>query len=71
MKGKGVNKKVLQGLAKAGAFDCIESDRIELLKNLDDVNAGAAEAIRVCRDTSRRIRSVKVEDLQGGRGWEA
>lgn len=43
----------------------------KLLKNLDDVNAGAAEAIRVCRDTSRRIRSVKVEDLQGGRGWEA
>ena len=39
MKGKGVNKKVLQGLAKAGAFDCIESDRIELLKNLDDIES--------------------------------
>ncbi|MEZ5338897.1 MAG: DNA polymerase III subunit alpha [bacterium] len=39
MRGKGVNKKVLQGLVKAGAFDCIEPERIELLKNLDDIES--------------------------------
>jgi DNA polymerase-3 subunit alpha len=39
MKTKGMNKKVLQGLVKAGAFDCIEADRIELLKNIDDIES--------------------------------
>jgi DNA polymerase-3 subunit alpha len=38
-KGKGVNKKVLQSLAVAGAFDCLDTDRTELIKNLDDIEA--------------------------------
>ena len=36
-RGKGVNKKVLQSLAMAGAFDCLDVDRIELIRNLDDI----------------------------------
>ena len=36
-KGKGMNKKVLQSLAVAGAFDCLGVDRLELIRNLDDI----------------------------------
>ena len=43
----------------------------KLLKNLDGVNRDAADLIRGCCETSRRVRSVKVEDLEGGRGWPA
>ena len=43
----------------------------KLLKHLDGVNAEAAEQIRECCETSRRVRSVKVTDERGGRGWEA
>lgn len=43
----------------------------KLLKNLDGVNRDAADLIRACCETSRRVRSVKVEDLEGGRGWPA
>lgn len=42
----------------------------KLLKNLDGVNSEAAEQIRACCETSRRVRSVKVEDQIGGRGWD-
>jgi DNA polymerase-3 subunit alpha len=37
LKGKGVNRKVLQSLAIAGALDCLGLDRVELLKNLQDI----------------------------------
>jgi DNA polymerase III subunit alpha len=37
MRGKGLNKKVLQSLAMAGAFDCLHADRAELIQNLDDI----------------------------------
>ena len=37
MKGKGMNKKVLQSLAMSGAFDCLHPDRAELIQNLDDI----------------------------------
>ncbi|HES58388.1 MAG TPA: hypothetical protein ENO21_03050, partial [Firmicutes bacterium] len=33
----GVNKKALQSLAMAGAFDCLLPDRKELIRNLDDI----------------------------------
>jgi len=36
-RGKGVNKKVLQSLSVAGAFDCLEADRVELIRNIDDI----------------------------------
>ena len=37
MRGKGVNKKVLQSLAMAGAFDELHPDRRELISHLDDL----------------------------------
>lgn len=40
----------------------------KLLKNLD---GEAADAIRACREQSARVRSVRVEDKAGGRGWGA
>jgi DNA polymerase-3 subunit alpha len=33
-----MNKKVLQGLAMAGAFDCLEPDRSKLIARLDDID---------------------------------
>lgn len=36
-RGKGVNKKVLQCLAIAGAFDSLDAERAELIANLDDI----------------------------------
>lgn len=38
----------------------------KLLGNLDDEPAAA---IRACSERSRRVRSVRVEDRVGGRGW--
>lgn len=38
----------------------------KLLKNLDDE---PANAIRACSERSKRVRSVRVEDQAGGRGW--
>jgi DNA polymerase-3 subunit alpha len=38
-KSLGVNRKVLQALAMAGAFDCLQPDRTELVKHLDDIEA--------------------------------
>lgn len=40
----------------------------KLLKNLDPE---PADAIRACSERSRRLRSVRVEDLTGERGWNA
>lgn len=38
----------------------------KLLKNLD---SEPADAIRACSERSRRVRSVRVEDKTGERGW--
>lgn len=76
--------EVLDGLVEAGTLTPAATERLfkverrvqkreltKLLKNLDGVNAEAAEQIRECCETSRRVRSVKVTDERGGRGWEA
>lgn len=36
-RGAGTNRRVLQSLAMAGAFDCLEPNRKELLANLEDI----------------------------------
>jgi len=36
-RGKGVNKKALQSLATAGAFDGLGAERVELIRNIDDI----------------------------------
>lgn len=36
---QGVNRKVLQSLAMAGAFDCLEPERALLIQRLDDIEA--------------------------------
>lgn len=38
-RGKGVNKKALQSLAMAGAFDGLGAERAELVRNLDEIEA--------------------------------
>jgi DNA polymerase III subunit alpha len=38
-KGQGINKKVLQSLAMAGAFDSLGCERIELIRNLEDIES--------------------------------
>lgn len=76
--------EVLGQLVAAGVLTPAATDRLfkverkiqkreltKLLKNLDGQNAEAAESIRACCETSRRVRSVKVEDRAGGRGWSA
>ena len=76
--------EVLEGLIAAGTLTPAATERLfkterriqkreltKLLKNLDGVNSEAADTIRACCDTSRRVRSVKVEDRAGGRGWSA
>ena len=37
-KSSAMNKKVLQGLACAGAFDCLEPQRSKLIERLDDID---------------------------------
>jgi DNA polymerase III subunit alpha len=36
---QGVNRKVLQSLAMAGAFDCLQPERAALIQRLDDIEA--------------------------------
>jgi len=39
LKGQGVNKKVLQSLAQAGALDGLGTERAELIRNLDNIES--------------------------------
>lgn len=41
----------------------------ELTKLLSNLDEEPAAAIRACSERSRRLRSVRVEDLTGERGW--
>lgn len=76
--------EVLENLIEAGTLTPAATERLfkverrvqkreltKLLKNLDGVNSEAADTIRACCDMSRRVRSVKVTDERGGRGWSA
>lgn len=71
--------EVLAGQVEAGVLTPAAVDRLfkterkiqkrELTKLLKNLDGEVADQIRACSEQSRRVRSVKVEDKAGGRGW--
>lgn len=72
---------VLTGLVDAGTLTPAATARLfkverriqkrELTKLLKNLDADDAEKVRACSERSKRVRSVRVEDQVGGRGWVA